>query len=79
MVSHEIERFSIATSSAGALRGGGAACGDQQVQGQEEAQVTPPALVVLERMGRAHGQIYGMFHRIQGKPIVKSRFKNWKQ
>ena len=29
--------------------------------------------------GRAHGQIYGMFHRIQGKPIVKSRFKNWKQ
>ena len=34
--------FSIATSSAGALRGGGAACRDQQVQGQEEAQVTPP-------------------------------------
>ena len=35
--------------------------------------------VVPERMGMAHGQIYGMFHRIQGKPIVKSRFKNWKQ
>ena len=55
MVSHEIERFSIAKSSAGALRGGGAACGDQQVQGQEEAQVTPPALVIPERMGRAAG------------------------
>lgn len=56
MVSHEIERFSIAKSSAGALRGGGAACGDQQVQGQEEAQVTPPALVIPERMGRAAGR-----------------------